>query len=68
MELHFVKGEECLESVKCACIGNMQEKCDFCTKEDWIGPPCSRIPAPVPDSENKYNYYQISNRTLKISQ
>ena len=66
MELHFLKGEKCLEFVKCACLEKIHEKCDFCTRENWTGPPCSRIPAPVPDSGNKYKYRHVNDTPLKI--
>ena len=58
--------EKCLEFVKCACLEKIHEKCDFCTKEDWIRPPCSRIPAPMPDSRNKYKYRHLNDTPLKI--
>ena len=42
------------------------KKCDFCTREDWIGPPCSGIPASMPDSGNKYKYRHVNDTPLKV--
>ena len=54
MAKHFRKGEKYLEFVKFSCDDDL---CEFCSRNTWVGPPCTRIPEPVPDSTADYYKY-----------
>ena len=51
IELHFENGMKYLEFVKFDCIANLGKACKFCEENPWAGPPCSRVPRPMPDYE-----------------
>eukprot|EP00794_Sanderia_malayensis_P004486 gene4486-5081_t len=59
MAKNFRKGEQYLEFVKFSCDDDL---CDFCSRSIFVGPPCSRIPEPVPDnSADGYKYLHVKD-------
>ena len=37
-----------MEYLKMGCTDEDGEMCDLCNDTDWIGPPSSQIPQPIP--------------------
>ena len=62
MESHCEVGMKHLEFVKMSCIKANGKICEFCEKNPWIGPPCVRVPRPIPDYDKlpEYHYQHVS--------
>ena len=54
MSSHYIYGELFMEYVKFSCSNSTENAslCEFCSNNNWIGPPTDRIPQPVPDDNN----------------
>ena len=37
------------EMLKFDCMKKLGKECSFCEEHPWVGPPCSRVPGPMPD-------------------
>ena len=68
MDLHFKVGMKYLEFIKFDCIKTLGKSCTFCDKNSWAGPPCSRVPQPMPDYESlpEYHYEHVDSTPINI--
>ena len=68
IKLHCEKGEKYMEFLKfsCAKATDVTSPCNFCADNQWIGPPCDRVPHPVPNYEllPDYHYRHVSDTIL----
>ena len=68
IKLHCEKGEKYMEFLKfsCAKATDVTSPCNFCADNQWIGPPCDRVPRPVPNYEllPDYHYRHVSDTSL----
>lgn len=66
MDQHTRKGEKYLEYLKFSCKDN-GHICTFCLQSGWTGPPCSRIPEPMPDYESdKFKYLHVAKTPTEV--
>ena len=61
MAKNFRKSEKYLEFVKFSCDDDL---CEFCSRNTWVGPPCSRIPEPVHITQHKYLHVKDTPTTF----
>ena len=45
------------------------KECSFCEEHPWVGPPCSRVPGPMPDYDRmpEYHYKHFSATPYEIN-
>ena len=57
-----------MEFIKFDCIKTLGKLCTFCDKNSWVGPPCSRVPQPMPDYESlpEYHYKHVDSTPTNI--
>ena len=50
----------------CAKATDVLSPCNFCADNQWIGPPCDRVPRPVPHYEllPDYHYTHVNDTSL----
>ena len=68
MDLHLKVGMKYLEFIKFDCIKTLGKPCTFCDKNSWVGPPCSKVPQPMPDYESlpEYHYKHLDSTPTNI--
>ena len=58
---HYSIGELYMEYLKKDCILQNGELCWHCENHNWVGPPASRIPQPVPDRNRPGHFLQLKD-------
>jgi hypothetical protein len=59
VDQHYNYGSLYLEYLKKDCIVKTGEECAFYQSHDWIGPPATQIPQPVPDSDRPGHFLPV---------
>ena len=57
IRLHGELGMKHSEILKFDCMKKLGKECSFCEERPWVGPPCSRVPGPMPDYDRIPEYH-----------